>query len=72
MGAPGAEGARFDPTTPPPPQRPTGIQQKIYPTPPGPGPFGTPPPLDDEEGEGELEGPVTPTPPNKAKGGTKL
>jgi len=70
VGAPAAEGVRFDPAAPPPPQRPTGIQQKINPTPgTTPGPFGRVPP--DAEDDEEF-GPVEPVPPTKSQGGTKL
>jgi hypothetical protein len=69
IGAPAAEGVRFDPAAPPPSQNATGIQQKINPTPEtSPGPFGTmPPDTEDEDDE-----PAEPVPPVKSKGGTKL
>ncbi|HVK65316.1 MAG TPA: hypothetical protein VM694_12620 [Polyangium sp.] len=71
MGAPGAEGAKFDPAPETPPAKPTEMRQKIDgtsdPLAP-PSPFGLPP-------ENQHEGPVAPTPPpppNMKKKGTKI
>ncbi|MDC0745512.1 hypothetical protein [Polyangium mundeleinium] len=71
MGAPGAEGAKFDPTPETPPPKPSEMRQKIDGTPEPlapPSPFGLPP-------ENQHEGPATPTPPpppNLKKKGTQI
>ncbi|MDI1445223.1 hypothetical protein [Polyangium sp. 6x1] len=68
MGAPGAEGAKYDPTPEAPPAKPTDLRQKIDGSPDPlapPSPFAQPP-------QNEHEGPATPPPPNMKKKGTKI
>lgn len=70
MGAPGAEGAKYDLTPATPPPRPADVRQKVdgsqdplAPAPPSP--FGLPP-------ENHHEAPVTPPPPSIKRKGTKI
>lgn len=71
MGAPGAEGTKYDPAPEAPPAKPTDLRQKIDGSSPDtlapPSPFDQPP-------QNEHEGPATPTPPppNIKKKGTKI
>jgi len=68
MGAPGAEGAQFDPVPLPKPTRRDPIEHKIDEPPADPltppSPFGAPPNVE--------EGPVMPPPPNVKKKGTQI